>query len=59
MIVELEVMASRPFAKAMVEVDHKDDHAGADKKDNNPDLRKRKRVGRGHVLASCNMFDYL
>ncbi|XP_052255440.1 attractin-like protein 1 isoform X1 [Dreissena polymorpha] len=45
MMVEMEEMASRPFAMALLEIEPKSaDQAGADKKDTNPDLRKRKRV---------------
>lgn len=45
MIVEMEEMASRPFATAVIEVERRIENIGAERKDNNnPDLRKRKRV---------------
>jgi hypothetical protein len=44
MIVEMEEMASRPFATAVLEIERRVENIGAEKKDVNPDLRKRKRV---------------
>ena len=44
MTMELEEMASRPFASAVIEIDKKFDGCVAEKKDNSTDLRKRKRV---------------
>lgn len=43
MIVEMEEMASRPFAVTTLEFERKQDPGQAEKKDTNPDLRKRKR----------------
>lgn len=43
MIVEMEEMASRPFSTAVIEVERRVENVGAEKKDTNPDLRKRKR----------------
>ena len=44
MIVEMEEMASRPSAVITLEIERKYDSCVADKKDNNLELRKRKRV---------------
>ncbi|XP_045189684.2 attractin-like protein 1 [Mercenaria mercenaria] len=43
MIVEMEEMASRPFATAVLEIERRAENIGAEKKEMNPDLRKRKR----------------
>ena len=44
MIVEMEEMASRPSAAITLEIEKKYDNCMAEKKDNNLELRKRKRV---------------
>ncbi|KAL4231921.1 hypothetical protein ACF0H5_009497 [Mactra antiquata] len=45
MIVEMEEMASRPFSTAVLEIEKRIDNTGAEKKETNTDLRKRKRPG--------------
>ena len=42
MIVEMEEMASRPFSTVVMEIDKNIDNVNAEKKEINPDLRKRK-----------------
>ena len=41
---EMEEMASRPFASVTLEIDRKCEVIGAEKKEPNLDLRKRKKV---------------
>ena len=53
MIVEMEEMASRPSAVITLEIERKYDSCVADKKDNNLELRKRKRV------SASNRFNLL
>ncbi|WAR22177.1 ATRN1-like protein [Mya arenaria] len=43
LMVEMEEMASRPFAATLLEVEQKSDQAVAEKKDTGTELRKRKR----------------
>lgn len=44
MIVEMEEMASRPFASAVLEIERHVENTSAEKKETNPVLRKRKRT---------------
>ena len=50
MIVEMEEMASRPSAVITLEIERKYDSCVADKKDNNLELRKRKRVSASYLF---------
>ena len=43
-MVEMEEMASRPFATTLLEIEQKSDQASAERKDTGTELRKRKRV---------------
>ena len=56
MIVEMEEMASRPFATAVLEIERRVENIGAEKKDPNPDLRKRKRVSRSLCYFFVQLF---
>ena len=59
MIVEMEEMASRPSAVITLEIEKKYDNCMAEKKDNNLELRKRKRVNNSDflcvILWQCNV----
>ncbi|KAK3590248.1 hypothetical protein CHS0354_041323 [Potamilus streckersoni] len=51
MMVEMEEMASRPFAVVTLELEKKIEAGNAEKKDINVDLRKRKRVSKPAQIA--------